>query len=163
MLFVVPWIVYWREWNKNAEEHIDGDVTDEGIRREWETNYLFPTPSLPVDLSDDEKEKCSGLVLSIRAKCQYAEGILEGIDGSDTDHDIREKQTVDKFIQTCLSDADKINDSFFRSMALHPISDLLSKAGQYERARELIAQIPVDFIRDKATEVLVEQESRRSQ
>ena len=42
LLLVVPWIWYWREWHKNAEEFTPEDYhpTDEAIRREWEIKYL---------------------------------------------------------------------------------------------------------------------------
>jgi hypothetical protein len=46
-VLVVPWFVCAYEWNKNAEEHAPSDhepgalsATDEGIRREWELNYI---------------------------------------------------------------------------------------------------------------------------
>jgi hypothetical protein len=47
LLLVVPWFIYRYEWKKNAEEFLPSDrsdrpcgVTDEGIRREWELEYL---------------------------------------------------------------------------------------------------------------------------
>jgi hypothetical protein len=46
-LLVWPWLYYWYQWKKNAEEHLPSDIvdrpcgpTDEGIRQEWEINYL---------------------------------------------------------------------------------------------------------------------------
>jgi hypothetical protein len=44
MLLVLPWFFYRYQWNKNAEEFLPSDapcsVTDEGIRQEWELEYL---------------------------------------------------------------------------------------------------------------------------
>lgn len=44
ILTVAPWFFYRRQWNKNAEEFLPSDnpgrPTEEGIRQEWEMNYL---------------------------------------------------------------------------------------------------------------------------
>lgn len=45
LLIVVPWVVYNREWKKNAAAFRPRDPsvpnpTDEGIRQEWELEYL---------------------------------------------------------------------------------------------------------------------------
>jgi hypothetical protein len=44
LLVVVPWLYYRYEWKRNAEELLPSDdsysVTDEGIRREWELDYI---------------------------------------------------------------------------------------------------------------------------
>jgi hypothetical protein len=45
LLLVAPWPVYWYEWRKNAEEFLPTATgapprIEEGIRQEWELNYL---------------------------------------------------------------------------------------------------------------------------
>jgi hypothetical protein len=43
MLVLIPWLVYRREWNKNAKEFMPDTpaaATDEAIRREWEVDYV---------------------------------------------------------------------------------------------------------------------------
>jgi hypothetical protein len=48
LFLVVPWFAYRHEWNKNAEEmHPGHNRTEEGIREQWELEYVF-------DDDDDE-------------------------------------------------------------------------------------------------------------
>ncbi len=43
-LIIFGWFGYWRNWNRNAEEFMPKDApgraTLEGIRKEWELNYI---------------------------------------------------------------------------------------------------------------------------
>ena len=43
LLLVLPWLYYWYQRGKNADEFLPDDLpdpTDEGIRREWEVQYI---------------------------------------------------------------------------------------------------------------------------
>ena len=112
------------------------------------------------DLTDEEQEKYIKLVQLVQLKCQFAEASLENIDGSRSEDDIYETERVEKLVKTALSHSDEIQDDFYRSSALHSIADLLSKAGQYDRARKIIENISEDFIQEKAAEFLAEQQSQ---
>ena len=113
-------------------------------------------------LTDEEEEKYVQLVQLVQVKCKFAEGSLENIDGSGSEDDIYEKDRVEKLVNIALSHSEEIQDDFYRSSALHPIADLLSKAGQYDRASKLIEQMSVDFIQEKATEFLAQQKGQRT-
>lgn len=92
------------------------------------------------DLTKGHEERYSATVELVKFKCRYAENyIAEG-----------NEERLQKVIGACLLDAEAIDDDFYRSAALHPIADLLWKAGQAERAKAVAEQIPVDFIREKA-------------
>lgn len=44
LLLIVPWFVYRREWQRNADEFLPRDGPnriDESIKEEWELDYLF--------------------------------------------------------------------------------------------------------------------------
>ena len=112
------------------------------------------------ELTDEEQEKYIKLVQLVQMKCQFAEGSLENIDGSGSEDDIYETERVEKFVETSLSHSEEIHDDFYKSAALHSIADLLSKAGQYDRASKLIEQITEEFIQEKATEFLAQQKSQ---
>lgn len=49
-----------------------------------------------------------------------------------------------------LAHAAEIDDEFYRSAALHPIAEILTKAGKYARANEIIGEISVEFISEEA-------------
>jgi hypothetical protein len=55
LLLLFAWFQYWRQWGKNAEEFTPAGATwrptEEGIRREWELNYLFCSRQKPDDVS----------------------------------------------------------------------------------------------------------------
>ena len=49
-LLIGPWLVYRYEWNKNVEKFLPRELepgtlsaTDEGLRHEWEANYIADT------------------------------------------------------------------------------------------------------------------------
>ena len=112
------------------------------------------------DLTDEEQVKYAKLVQLVQMACRIAEGSLEGMDGSGSEDDIYESERFEKFAQSALSQSEEIQDDFYKSSALHLIADLLSKAGQYDRASKLIEQIAVEFIQEKATEFLTQQKSQ---
>ena len=114
------------------------------------------------DLTGVEHEKYIKLLQRVQFGCQIAEDSLEGIDGSGSEGDIYEKERVEKYVKTSLSLAEEIQDGFYKSSALQFISDLLSKAGQYDRASKLIEQISEDFIQEKATALLAEQKGQHT-
>ncbi len=134
------------------------------------TGTAIPLKQRPVaenevsenELTDEEQEIYIKLVQLVQSMCESAEGSLENIDGSGSEDDIYEKERVEKLVKNALSHAEKIQDDFYRSSALHFIADLLSKAGQYDRARKLIEQISEDFIQEKATAFLAEQKGQRT-
>ncbi len=134
------------------------------------TGTAIPLKQRPVaenevlenELTDEEQEIYIKLVQLVQSTCESAEGSLENIDGSGSEDDIYEKERVEKLVKNALSHAEKIQDDFYRSSALHFIADLLSKAGQYDRASKLIEQISEDFIQEKATEFLAQQEGQRT-
>jgi hypothetical protein len=53
---VFPWFVYRYEWKKNAEEFLPSDhshnAIDEGIRQEWELNWLYHNSQEKRDAPD---------------------------------------------------------------------------------------------------------------
>ena len=69
---------------------------------------------------------------------------------------------MEKLVGSALEHASEIDDEFYRSAALHPVADLLVKAGQFDRAEEVINQINVEYINEKAAEFL-EQQKRQAQ
>ena len=92
--------------------------------------------------------------------CQIAQGSVEFIDGSGSELDIYETERVEQYVQTCLKHSEEIQDDFYKSAALHLISELLAKAGQYDRANNLIKQIKEDFIQEQATAFLAQQQKQ---
>ena len=114
------------------------------------------------DLSKEDEERYVKLVELSKMKCQFAETSLEGIDGSGSEDDLYETQRVEKLVSTALEHANEIDDEFYRSAALHPVAKLLSKAGQFERAEEIINQISVEFINAEASEFLQQQKNTQS-
>ncbi|WP_312609106.1 hypothetical protein [Agrobacterium pusense] len=43
LLLIVPWFIYGREWQRNADEFLlsgGPNMTDENIKKEWELDYL---------------------------------------------------------------------------------------------------------------------------
>lgn len=102
------------------------------------------------DISEEEEKHFASLVQLVQMKCQYAGSIAEDIVD---DHD---RERVEQFITTALGHANEIGDEFYQSAALHSISEVLIKAGHFERASELIEQISDDQIREMAEEALAE-------
>ncbi len=102
------------------------------------------------DLSKEDEERYIKLVELSKIKCRFAEGSLEGIDGSGSEDDIYEQERVEKLLGAALGHAAEIPDEFYKCAALHPIADLLSKAGRFDEASEIISQISVEFIQEKA-------------
>lgn len=109
------------------------------------------------DLSEEDNEKFAKGVLLVQTFCKLAESHIEGQDGSGSEMDIYEQEQLEKKIKKCLSTTQEISDDFYKSAALHSISDLLSKAGQYDRAEKIIELIPEDFIQEKAKDFLIQQ------
>jgi hypothetical protein len=109
------------------------------------------------DLSEEVEERYVKLVELSKMKCRYAEGSLESIDGSGSEDDLYETEHVEKLVSSALEHASEIDDEFYRSAALHPVAELLTKAGQFDRAAEIIDQITVEFINEQATEFLEQQ------
>ena len=112
------------------------------------------------DLSKEDEERYIKLVQISKMRCQYAEGSLEGIDGSGSEDDLYETEHVEKLISAALEHANEIEDAFYRSAALHPVAELLTKAGQFDRAAEIIDEITVESINEIATEFLEQQKGQ---
>jgi len=119
------------------------------------------TTAVPAgsDIDNEDEERFIKLVELSKMKCQFAEASLEGIDGSGGEDDIYETERVEKLARAALEHANEIDDKFYRSAALHPVAELLTKAGQFERAAEVIDQITVDMINAKASEFLEHQKA----
>jgi hypothetical protein len=66
----------------------------------------------------------------------------------------------DEVIQTCLAEASKVGDEFYKSAMLHAIARLMCNTGELERGRKLIESISVDMIRETASKELLSQEAR---
>lgn len=113
------------------------------------------------DLSEEDEERYAKLVELSKVKCRFAEASLEGIDGSGSENDLYETERVEKLVGTALEHAAEIDDGFYRSAALHPVAEILAKAGQYDRAAEIINQITVEFINTEATEFLEQQRDKQ--
>lgn len=111
------------------------------------------------DLSEEDEERYAKLVELSKVKCRFAEASLEGIDGSGSEDDLYETERVEKLVGTALEHASEIDDEFYRSAALHPVAEILMKAGQYDRATGIIDQITVEFIHDEASEFLRQQKN----
>ena len=109
------------------------------------------------DLPDEEQEKYIQHVELVKIACRFAETSLIDIDGSGSEDDIYGNERLEEYVRTALAHSEEIQDGFFRSAALNLIADLLSKAGQYDRASNLIEQISEDFIQEKATVFLAQQ------
>ena len=85
-------------------------------------------------MSKEVEERYVTLVQRSKMKCRYAEGSLEFIDGSGSEDDLYETEHVEKLVSSALEHASEIDDEFYRSAALHPVAELLTKAGQFDRA-----------------------------
>jgi hypothetical protein len=112
------------------------------------------------DLSKEDEERYIKLVQISKMRCQYAEGSLEGIDGSGSEDDLYETEHVEKLVSAALEHANEIEDEFYRSAALHPVAELLTKAGQFDRAAGIIDEITVESINEIATEFLEQQKGQ---
>jgi hypothetical protein len=111
------------------------------------------------DLSEEDEERYVKLVELSKMRCQYAESSLEGIDGSGSEDDLYETERVEKTVGAALEHANEIDDEFYRSAALHPVAVLLAKAGQFDRAAEIIDQISIESINAEATKFLEQQKN----
>lgn len=111
------------------------------------------------DLSEEDEERYIKFVQLSKMRCQYAESSLEGIDGSGSEDDLYETERVEKTVGAALEHANEIDDDFYRSAALHPVAELLAKAGQFDRAAEIIDQISVESINAEATKFLEQQKN----
>lgn len=137
------------------------------VRRETKTDFANDDSETDLvnreevnDLTDEKQEAYVTLLQLVQMKCKFAEGGLEDIDGSGSEDDIYEKKRIENLVSAALSHSDEIKDDFYRSAALHSIANLLSIAGQFERASGLIEQIPVDFIQEEAIDFLAQQRSQ---
>jgi hypothetical protein len=92
------------------------------------------------DLGDELEDDYAKRVQLVRAKCQWSENYI-------TENN---KERLEEVIKACLEQARDIDDEFYRSAALHPVADLLSKAGEADRAKDIMALIAVNFLREKA-------------
>ncbi len=119
------------------------------------------TTAVPAgsDLNKEDEERYVKLIELSKMKCQFAETSLEGIDGSGSEDDLYETERVEKLVSTAIEHANEIQDEFYRSAALHPVAELLTKAGQFDRAAEIIDQISVESINAEATEFLRKQKN----
>ena len=108
---------------------------------------------------DDELAKH---VLVVKTKCQWAENYLEDISSEDQETAAYGQERLENTVKDCLMAAQDMGDEFHRSAMLNFISDLLSKAGQFDRATRAIEFISVDFIQDRATQFLDEQSEQIS-
>ncbi len=135
--------------NTTDEKEIDEDEDhDDNIEKIIDSE--FP------ELDETTERKYAGIIRVIKFKCRHAESFIKGIDGSGSEHDRYETEQLEEYLSTCLNEAEKIEDAFYKSAALHPIADLISTAGQYERAERLIEMIPVDIIQEEAKNFLIE-------
>lgn len=106
------------------------------------------------ELSEDEENRQASLVQKITIKCKFAENNLTGMDGSSGELDRLYTEDYNKIIEDCLQKVGEINDDFYKSAGLHPIVETLIKAGDYQRAEQLINSMAVDFIQEKAANSL---------
>ena len=111
------------------------------------------------DLSKEDEERYAKLVVLSKGMCRFAEMSLEGIDGSGSEDDLYETERVEKLVTTALEHAAEIDDEFYRSAALHPVVEILTKAGQYDRAAGIIDQITVESIKAQASKFLEQQKN----
>ena len=121
------------------------------------TEWAAPDSSLITggsDLDREVDERYVKLVGLSKINCRLAEGSLEGIDGSGSDLDLYQSARLEKLVASALDHAAEIDDEFYRSAALHPVAELLAKAGQYARANEIIDEISVEFISEEAVRFL---------
>ena len=63
-----------------------------------------------------------------------------------------ERDRLDRLIEEALQAAASIKDDFYQSFSFHMISDLLVKAGQFDRADRVADLISEPWIREKAAE-----------
>jgi hypothetical protein len=112
------------------------------------------------DLTDAEQEEYVKLIQLVQVKCQFAESSLDNVDGSGSEDDVYETERVEKLINAALAHAQDIQDEFYRSAALQPIANILSKAGQYDKASQLIEEISVEFIQAEAQDFLSQQQGQ---
>lgn len=100
-------------------------------------------------------------VQTVKLKCELAEGYYRN-DMASGVPEILEGAAAqrDKFIQTCLADASKVEDDFYKSTILHGIARLMCNTGELERGRKLIESITVDMIREMASKELLSQKAR---
>lgn len=73
----------------------------------------------------------------------------------------RAKEQLESYIQNYLTTANEVDDEYCNSPILHQISNLLSKAGQFERAGKLIDLMAVDFMQDQARELMDVEKKKR--
>ncbi len=88
----------------------------------------------PENPSTPEEEEMFKKWQLVKLKCKFAENIVKDIDSNIREISDRAKEQLESYIQTCLATANEVEDEYCNSAILHSISNLLSKAGQFERA-----------------------------
>jgi hypothetical protein len=98
------------------------------------------------DVPGDDAE--AQIVAQVQATCQTAAMIAGNQDNPN------ERRRFEARITKALDLAKGIRDEFYRSSAFHRIVSTLIKDNQLDRVQELISEITVDFIRERAQEEL---------
>ncbi len=101
-----------------------------------------PAPVLEPQESTDEDE--APMVQKVQVACQIAE-MYAGY--SDDEY---ERERFEEYIDKGLNIARGIRDDFYRSAAIHVVISALIKDGRLEQAQQLIREIDVDMIVEKA-------------
>ncbi len=90
-------------------------------------------------------------VQRVMARCRYAEFYLEQLD------DDYERGQFEHIVESCMTTARAINDTFFRSSALHPIILLLDRAGWDDSRDSLLAEVEDEILHERISAELREQ------
>ena len=118
-------------------------------------------PSAPIgdgssSAVDKAKDALAKQVLLLNAQCKWADNYIEDSRSTNAETSIDGKAKLEQTIKRSLGTAQATDDRFYRSTMLHSVADLLSRAGQFERAEKVIQMIEVDFIGDRARTLLWE-------
>ena len=90
-------------------------------------------------------------VQRVMARCRYAEFYLEQLD------DDYERGQFEHIVESCMITARAIDDTFFRSSALHPIILLLDRAGWEDSRDSLLAEVEDEILHERISAELSEQ------
>jgi len=108
---------------------------------------LLEIPGGESDVNIEEAKR----VQLVMARCRYAEFYLEQLD------DDYERGQFKNIVESCMTTARGISDTFFKSSALHPIILLLDRAGWEDSRDSLMREVEDDIIRDSIKAELNEQ------
>lgn len=113
----------------------------------------------PQDQNEEEDDAGAQLVFQVKAACEIAENRLEDFLNTKDEY---EREQYDRFKKRAVSKIKLIEDDFYHGMACHRLINLCIRAEEIDEAKQWLAQVRDEFVKDKILDEFAIIDGRRN-